>query len=148
MAGGDLISPGIVLKAAKAQHFAAKATAYANAYPFHYIGKREAEPKADADAQLLYSGLYGYGYPAAYANYGYVNSYYPYRYTILIYFQGIRNILRANFLDSRYIGKRSAEAEAEPKADAQFYGLGGYGYGLGYGYGGYGYPYYGYGYYG
>lgn len=116
----------IPLKAAKAQHFAAKANAYANAYPFHYIGKREAEPTADADPQLLYSGLYGYPAVSTYATYHYT---YPYR----------------------YLGKRSAEAE--PKADPQYYGLGygyaGYrGYGGYAGYGGYGYPYYGYGYYG
>merc|ERR1711992_52057 len=96
----------------------------------HYYGKRsaDAEPKADADPYVVYSGLgyspytYGYGYtgyPTVYGGYGH------------------------------FYGKRSAEAE--PKADADPYVLysglgyaGHYGYGLGYA--GYGYaasPYYG-----
>lgn len=74
------ISFCIVVKAAKAQHFAAKATAYAY-YPFHYIGKREAEPTAaaepKADAQYLYGLGYGYG---GYARYGYGYPYYGYGY--------------------------------------------------------------------
>merc|ERR1711915_641401 len=66
---------------------------------YGYYGKRsaDAEPKADADAALLY-GAYGYaGYPYAGYSYGY-----PYAYGAYGYY-----------------GKRSADAE--PKADAGLY---------------------------
>merc|ERR1712083_1109860 len=59
--------------------------AYPYAYGAHYIGKREAEaePKADADAALLY-GAYGYAAPYAgyhaYAGYPYAYGAYPYAY--------------------------------------------------------------------
>merc|ERR1712228_785737 len=59
--------------------------AYPYAYGAHYIGKREAEaePKADADAALLY-GAYGYAAPyagyRAYAGYPYAYGAYPYAY--------------------------------------------------------------------
>merc|ERR1711992_99811 len=104
--------------------------AYGYGYPsvysgYHYYGKRsaDAEPKAEADPYVLYSGLgyaghygyagYGYGYPTVYSGYGH------------------------------YYGKRSADAE--PKADA-YYGY--YGYARPYGgYYGYARPY-GYAYYG
>ena len=127
---------------AKAQHFNAKANAYATAaYPYgyglygaqHFIGKREAEAEPKADAQYLATPYYGglgyagygavanYGYPA-YANYAYANAAYPY--------------------GARVIGKR--EAEAEPEADAQYLASPYYA-----GYGAVGYPSYanyGYGY--
>lgn len=124
------------VQVAKAQHFAAKANAYATAaYPYgyglygagHYIGKRDAEAEPKADAQYLatpYYGGYGYGavpsygYPA-YANYAYANTAYPYA--------------------ARVIGKR--DAEAEPEADAQYLASPYYA-----GYGAVGYPYANYGY--
>jgi hypothetical protein len=101
------------VQVAEAQHFAAKAAAtpyvygaYPYAYGAHYIGKRDAEPKADADAQYL---AYGYsGYP--YATYGaYAGAYagaYPAAYP--------------SVYGARYLGKREAEPTAEPTADAQF----------------------------
>merc|ERR1712228_1130819 len=76
--------------------------AYPYAYGAHYIGKREAEaePKADADAALLY-GAYGYsglGY-AGYAGLGYAGyAGYPYAYGAYPYAYG-----------AHYIGKREAE---------------------------------------
>merc|ERR1712088_1278724 len=112
----------------------------------HYIGKREAEPKAEAEADpaVFYSGLgyghglygyghsgYGLGYRSAYglAHTGYVRPYAGYTY-------------------GHYIGKRSADAEPAADADADaYYGYYGRGYGYGhYGYGGYR-GYYGRGYY-
>merc|ERR1719385_417824 len=44
--------------------------AYPYAYGAHYIGKRDAEAKPEADAALLYAGAYG-AYPYAYGAYPY-----------------------------------------------------------------------------
>merc|ERR1711948_89272 len=100
---------------------------YPSVYTGYHYGKRsaDAEPKADADPYVLYSGLgYAghYGYGLGYAGYGYSS---PAVYSGFHY------------------GKRSADAE--PEADA-YYGY--YGYARPYGgYYGYARPY-GYAYYG
>merc|ERR1712142_766775 len=107
-----------------------------------------AEPEAEADAAVLYSGHYGHPGYYGYGGYGLgYRGYYGglYGYGLGHYGYGYR-----------HFGKRSADAEPEADADAAadayygYYGRGyGYGYGLGYGryYGGYyGYPYAGYGY--
>jgi len=67
------------VQAAKAQHFAAKANAYAFSPYYagaHFIGKREAEAEAEpkADAQFYGYGFPAYGYSGVYGGYGY-----PYR---------------------------------------------------------------------
>merc|ERR1712212_237333 len=98
---------------------------YAGLNAGHYIGKREAEPEPEADAEAFYgynglfNGYNGYALPAyrSYAAPAYRTRYANYGY--------------AGLNAGHYIGKR--EAEAEPEADA-YYGT--YGYnglsGLGY----------------
>merc|ERR1719445_1457139 len=44
---------------------------YPYTYGAHYIGKREAEAKPEADAALLYAGAYGYPYTYGAYPYGY-----------------------------------------------------------------------------
>jgi len=93
---------------------------------YHAIGKREAEaePKADADAALYYSGLgyTGLGYTGlGYTGLGYTGlGYTGFPYT------------RSVFGGYHAIGKREAEAAPEADADALYYtgytGLHGLGY--------------------
>merc|ERR1719516_344847 len=92
---------------------------YGHGLGYRVYGKREAEPKADADPYLLYGGYYGHGLGYGYSGLGY------------------------HGLGYRVYGKRSADAE--PKADPYLL-YGGYRH-LGYA-GHYGYPYGGYAYYG
>merc|ERR1739838_877949 len=86
-----------------------------------------AEPEADADAAVYYSGYYGHPGYYGYGLGGYYGGY-PYRYGY------------GGYYGLRHFGKRSADAEPEADADAAadayygYYGRGyGYGYGLGYG---------------
>jgi hypothetical protein len=149
------------VQAAEAQHFAAKAAAtpygfgYPYAYGAHYIGKREAEPEADAQFigyPYLASPHTSLGltvYPdgavtptktlavqqAEAAHFATKAAYAPYAYS----YPGFAGY---GYAGAHLIGKR--EAEAKP----QFYGA--YGY-PGYGYASYGYagyPYSAYSYYG
>ncbi|CAB4063042.1 unnamed protein product [Lepeophtheirus salmonis] len=87
----------------------------------HYLGKRDAEPTADpeADPHHGYYGYPSYGYPSyGYSSYGH-GSYGSY-----------------GFRPHHFLGKREAEPTADP----------GHGYASSYGYGGhYGRPSYGYG---
>merc|ERR1719260_575880 len=105
----------------------------ANSAGVVHVAKREAEadPKAEADAGLLY-GAYGYGAGLGYAGLGYGYSglgYAGYGGYGLGYG-------RLGYPGLGYYGKRSADAE--PEADAGLY-YGGYGYGAGLGYAGLGY---------
>merc|ERR1712025_781292 len=70
------------------------------------VEKREAEPTAEADAWLLYSGYHGYGY-GHYAPFTY--SYAPHVYSHAYSYYG---------LPYAYYGKRSADAEPEADASA------------------------------
>jgi len=120
----------------------------------HLVGKRSAEPEAEADPEAdpwyYYSGLgygghygyaghYGYGRSLGYARYGYGLGYgygYPY------YGYGARYVANSGGA-LHVVAKRSADPEpaadpeADPEADPWYY-YSGLGYG-GYGYGRYGY---------
>jgi hypothetical protein len=127
------------VQAAKAQHFAAKAAVtpyfgypYAGAYRAHYIGKREAEPAADAQ-------FFGYGYPGYYANEhtslgltAYSNGAVTPTKTLSVqaaeaqHFAAKAAVTPYGFgypyAYGAYAGHLIGKREAEPEADAQFIG--------------------------
>lgn len=55
----------LAVQLARGAHLTTKALTYAAHYPYHYLGKREAEADAEPEAFYGYAGYpyYGYGYP-------------------------------------------------------------------------------------
>merc|ERR1712038_685185 len=111
-------------------YYGARTYGYGLGYGRYWKRAADAEPKAEADASLLYGG-YGYGYaaPYAYGSYGYAAPYAYSAYSSPYYYGGLRTY-GYGLGYGRYGGywKRSADAEPEAEADASLL-YGGYGYG-------------------